>query len=267
MSPRRFEGRGVAVTGAAQGIGRAIALGFLAEGARVAAIDRNAAGLESLRGEAGERLEPIVCDLGAPGAAAAAVAESIGRLGRLHVLVNNAAVMPDGSIMQAAESDWDTAFAVNARAVFFASQAAAGHFAEHGGGVLVNIASANAIRSESPEAVYNASKAAVVSLTQSFAHELGHLGIRAVGVAPGETLTAEELAEMSAAERAVEREYVGRIPLRRLGRPPDQAAAVLFLASDEAAFISGQTLVVDGGEMSGDWFDRGSAPPIPDDVL
>jgi 3-oxoacyl-[acyl-carrier protein] reductase len=263
----RFEGRGVAVTGAAQGIGRAIALAFLAEGARVAAIDLNAAGLESLRGEGGEGIEPIVADLGEPGAAAAAVAESIVRLGRLHVLVNNAAVMPDGPIMEVDETGWDRAFAVNARAVFFASQAAARHFAEHGGGVLVNIASANAIRSESPEAVYNASKAAVVSLTQSFAHELGHLGIRAVGVAPGETLTAEELAEMSAEERAVEREYVGRIPLRRLGRPPDQAAAVLFLASDEAAFISGQTLVVDGGEMSGDWFDRSSAPPIPDDVF
>jgi NAD(P)-dependent dehydrogenase (short-subunit alcohol dehydrogenase family) len=267
VSAARFEGRGVAVTGAAQGIGRAIALAFVAEGARVAAIDRNAEGLASLLAEGGERVETITADLGLSGAAAGAVTESIRRLGRLHVLVNNAAVMPDGPIMDADEGAWDMAFAVNARAVFFASQAAAGHFAEHGGGVLVNIASANAIRSESPEAVYNASKAAVVSLTQSFAHELGHLGIRAVGVAPGETLTAEELAGMSADDRALEREYVGRIPLRRLGRPPDQAAAVLFLASDEASFISGQTLVVDGGEMSGDWFDRGSAPPIPDDLL
>ena len=103
-------------------------------------------------------------------------------------------------------------------------------------------------------------------MTQSFAHELGHLGVRVVGVAPGETLTAEELAKMSPEDRAVEREYIGRIPLRRLGRPPDQAAAVLFLASDEASFISGQTLVVDGGEMAGDWFDRSEAPPIPPDV-
>jgi NAD(P)-dependent dehydrogenase (short-subunit alcohol dehydrogenase family) len=257
VSVHRFEDRGVIVTGAAQGIGRAIALAFLGEGARVAAVDRDAAGLEHLDAER------IVTDLAAPGAAAEAVAEAERRLGRIHVLVNNAAVMPDGPIFDVDEATWDHAVAVNARAVFFASQRASRHFAEHGGGVIVNIASANAIRSESPEAVYNASKAAVVSMTQSFAHELGHLGIRVVGVAPGETLTPEELAKMSPEDRVVEREYIGRIPLRRLGRPPDQAAAVLFLASDEASFISGQTLVVDGGEMAGDWFDRASAPPIP----
>ena len=260
MTVRRFEGRGVIVTGAAQGIGRAIAEAFLAEGARVAAVDRDSEGLARLDAEA------IVTDLGEPGAAADAVADAERRLGRIHVLVNNAAVMPDGPIMDVREDTWDRAFAVNSRAVFFASQRAAEDFAELGGGVIVNIGSATAIRSVSAEAVYNASKAAVVSMTQSFAHELGHLGVRVVGVAPGETLTAEELAKMSAEDRAVEREYIGRIPLRRLGRPPDQAAAVLFLASAEASFISGQTLVVDGGEMAGDWFDRSEAPPIPPDV-
>ena len=183
------------------------------------------------------------------------------RLGRIHVLVNNAAVMPDGPIFDIGEDTWDRAFAVNSRAVFFASQRAALHFAEHGGGVIVNIASANAIRSESPEAVYNASKAAVVSMTQSFAHELGHLGVRVVGVAPGETLTrgagrwrprtVQSSASTSAGSRCGG------------SAGPPQAAAVLFLASDDASFISGQTLVVDGGELSGSWWNDDDEPPRP----
>lgn len=256
----RFAGRGVVVTGAARGIGRAIVDAFLAEGARVVAVDI----LPSVSDVPG--VEPLVVDLSEPGAAAAAVARAAEVLGRIDVVVNNAAVMPDGPILDVTEEEWDRTFAVNVRAVFFASQAAGRHMAEHGGGAIVNVSSANPVRSESPEAPYNASKAAVIAITRSFAHELGHLGVRANCVAPGETLTPEEAAEMSAADRAAEREYVRRIPLRRLGRPAEQAAAVLFLASDEAAFVSGETLVVDGGELSGDWFDRSAAPPLPDRI-
>jgi NAD(P)-dependent dehydrogenase (short-subunit alcohol dehydrogenase family) len=142
-------------------------------------------------------------------------------------------------------------------------QEACRHFVEAGGGAVVNIASANAIRNESPEAAYNASKAALVSLTRAFAHELGHLGIRVNAVCPGETVTAEEEAEMTADDRRVLREYLGRIPMRRPGRSEEQAAAVLFLASDDASFITGEALLVDGGELSGDWYDTRDAPPLP----
>jgi NAD(P)-dependent dehydrogenase (short-subunit alcohol dehydrogenase family) len=256
----RFAGRGVVVTGAARGIGRAIVSAFLDEGAAVVAVDV----LPSVAGVTGA--EPLVADLAQPGAAAGMVARAAEVLGRIDVLVNNAAVMPDGPILDVTEEDWERTFAVNVRAVFFASQAAARHMAERGGGAIVNLSSANAVRSESPEAPYNASKAAVIALTRSFAHELGHLGVRANCVAPGETLTAEEAAGMSPADRAAEREYVRRIPLRRLGRPAEQAAAVLFLASDEASFVTGETLVVDGGELAGDWFDRSDAPPLPDRI-
>jgi NAD(P)-dependent dehydrogenase (short-subunit alcohol dehydrogenase family) len=147
-------------------------------------------------------------------------------------------------------------------------QAVAPHMIEHGGGAIVNVVSANAFKNESPEAVYNASKAALVALTTAAAHELGHLGIRANCVAPGETLTPEGEAEMAADPEAarIEREYLRRIPLRRLGRVSEQAAAVLFLASDDASFVSAQTLIVDGGERGGgDWYDLADAPPVPED--
>jgi NAD(P)-dependent dehydrogenase (short-subunit alcohol dehydrogenase family) len=256
----RFAGRGVVVTGAARGIGRAIVTAFLAEEARVVAVDVLPA-VADLEG-----VEPLVVDLSQPGAAAGMVADAARLLGRVDVLVNNAAVMPDGPLLDVTEADWDRTFAVNVRAVFFACQAAARHMVEQGGGAIVNLSSANAVRSESPEAPYNASKAAVIAITRSVAHELGHHGVRANCVAPGETLTPEEAAEMTAADRAAEREYVRRIPLRRLGRAAEQAAAVLFLASDDASFVSGETLVVDGGELAGDWYDRSEAPPLPDHI-
>ena len=135
-----------------------------------------------------------------------------------------------------------------------------------GGGAIVSIASANAFHGESPEAPYNASKAAVVALARSFAHELGHLGLRVNCVAPGETLTPEALASFDTDDLAREREYVRRIPMRRPGRVDEQAAAVLFLASDEASFVNGQTLIVDGGELSGRWFDDDDGPPLPDRI-
>jgi NAD(P)-dependent dehydrogenase (short-subunit alcohol dehydrogenase family) len=257
---RRFDGRGVVVTGAARGIGRAIVAAFQAEGARVVAVDVLPAVAEV------PGVEALVVDLSRPGAAGAMVAEAAGLLGRIDVLVNNAAVMPDGPLLDVTEAEWDRTFAVNVRAVFFASQAAARHMVERGGGAIVNLSSANAVRSESPEAPYNASKAAVIAITRSLAHELGHHGVRANCVAPGETLTPEEAAEMSPGDRAAEREYVRRIPLRRVGRAAEQAAAVLFLASDDASFISGETLVVDGGELAGDWYDRSQAPPLPDHI-
>jgi NAD(P)-dependent dehydrogenase (short-subunit alcohol dehydrogenase family) len=256
----RFAGRGVVVTGAARGIGRAIVAAFLAEGARVVAVDVNPS-VRELPGSS-----PLVVDLAAAGAARGMIVEAAGVLGRVDVLVNNAAVMPDGPLLDVTESDWDHTFAVNVRGLFFASQEAARHMIAHGGGSIVNLSSANAVRSESPEAPYNASKAAIIAITRSIAHELGHHGIRANCVAPGETLTPEEAAEMSEHDRAAEREYVRRIPLRRLGRVEDQAAAVLFLASDDASFISGETLVVDGGELAGDWYDRSDAPPLPDRI-
>ena len=264
----RFTDRNVIVTGAAQGIGRGIAEAFLAEGARVFAADVRADGLRKLRAAATEpgRLDVHVADLSDFEAAAATVREAIAVYGDLHVLVNCAGIMPDGPFLEVTKEMFDLVFAVNTRAPLATMQVAAAHMADRGGGAIVNIASANAFKNESPESVYNASKAALVALTKAAAHELGHRGVRVNCVAPGQTLTPEERALMAgdADEARMQREYLRRIPLRRAGTPRDQAAAVLFLASDDAGWVTGQTLIVDGGEIGGgDWYNPDDAPPLP----
>lgn len=265
----RFEDRNVVVTGAAQGIGRAIVEAFVREGGRVVAADRRSDGLEQTRAAAPDRIETFTVDLADFDAAQELIRFAIGRLRRIHVLVNCAAVMPDGPVLEVSREEFDHTFAVNTRAPLATMQIAAAHMAERGGGSIVNVASANAFKNESPEAPYNASKAALVALTNAVAHELGHLGVRANCIAPGETLTPETAAELERDERGrhVHREYLRRIPLRRVGTPEEQAAAVLFLASDEASFVSAQTLIVDGGELGGgDWYDAVDAPPLPEET-
>jgi NAD(P)-dependent dehydrogenase (short-subunit alcohol dehydrogenase family) len=266
----RFADRNVIVTGAAQGIGRGIVEAFLAEGANVFAADIRADGLIGMRAAQAEpeRVRTHAVDLSDFDAAKAMARAAIEHLGRIHVLVNCAGVMPGGPLIDVTRETFDLTFAVNARAPMATMQVVAAHMAEHGGGAIVNIASANAFKNESPEAPYNASKAALVTLTKAAAHEWGHLNIRANCVAPGQTLTPEDEIEIASDpdEARLQREYLRRIPLRRAGAPHDQAAAVLFLASDAAAWISGQTLIVDGGELGGgDWYDPADAPPIPDD--
>jgi NAD(P)-dependent dehydrogenase (short-subunit alcohol dehydrogenase family) len=262
----RFEGKNVIVTGGARGIGRAIVEAFVDEGARVFAADIRAEGLDRVRASAPDRVHTHVVDLADFEAVKAMVREAIARLGRIHVLVNCAGSMPDGPFLETTQERFDHTFAVNARAPMATMQVAAAHMIEHGGGAIVNVASANAFKNESPESVYNASKAALVALTKSAAHELGHLGIRANCVAPGQTVTPETEAEMRTdpRERRIQHEYLRKIPLRRAGSAKEQAAAVLFLASDEASFVSAETLVVDGGEIGGgDWYDRSIEPPVP----
>jgi NAD(P)-dependent dehydrogenase (short-subunit alcohol dehydrogenase family) len=263
----RFAGRNVIVTGAARGIGRATVEAFLAEGATVLAADVDAARLEQTAAEIGAaRLHTRAGDISDASDAVAMVEAAIARFGRLHVLVNNAGVMPDGGILEVDQELFERTFATNVQGPFFATQAAASHMCANGGGAIVSIASANVFLGESPEAPYNASKAAVVALARSFAHELGHLGLRVNCVAPGETVTPEAVGELRGADLAREREYVRRIPMRRPGRAAEQAAAVLFLASDDASFVNGQTLIVDGGELSGRWWNDDDGPPVPEHI-
>jgi NAD(P)-dependent dehydrogenase (short-subunit alcohol dehydrogenase family) len=262
----RFVDRNVIVTGSAQGIGRGIVRAFLDEGARVLAADVRADGLDGTVALAPDRVVPHVVDLADFAAARGVVTTAIETFGEVHALVNCAGVMPAGPLLDVTPETFDHTFAVNARAPLATMQAIAPHLAERGGGPIVNIASANAFKNESPEAPYNASKAALVALTKAAAHEWGHLGIRANCVAPGQTNTPEDEEEMRSDpdEARLQREYLRRIPLRRAGAPRDQAMAVLFLASDDAAWISGQTLIVDGGELGGgDWYDSADEPPVP----
>jgi NAD(P)-dependent dehydrogenase (short-subunit alcohol dehydrogenase family) len=265
----RFDGRRVLVTGASRGIGRGIVDAFLAEGAMVFATDVLEAELGAVAGAhpVAERLRSGAADLADPDAAAGVVPAAIEALGGLDVLVNNAGIQPDGPVLDVRTADIDLIFAVNVRAPLLLMQAACRHWIERGWpGAIVNITSANASQNESPESVYNASKAALAALTNAVAHEMGHHGIRANCVAPGETITPEAEAELASDpdEREQVRRYLAKIPLRRAGVPRDQAMAVLFLASDDAAFITAQTLIVDGGEVGGgSWFDETDAPPLP----
>ena len=265
----RFDGRRVIVTGASRGIGRGIVEAFLDEGASVLATDVLAEELEQLgSGHAhADRIATHAADLSGVDAARGVVTTAIEVLGGVDVLVNNAGLQPDGPALDVDPKEFDSTFAVNVRAPMLTMQEACRHWIDCSSpGAIVNIASANAFQNESAESIYNASKAALVALTKAFAHEMGHHGIRANCVAPGETITPEAEAAMSddPAERELVRRYLGRIPLRHAGTPRDQAMAVLFLASDDAAFISAQTLIVDGGELGGgSWYDEADAPPLP----
>lgn len=264
---RRFEGANVLVTGASGGIGRAIAIAFAGEGARVLATGRNAERLGETRELTGalDRVGTAVHDVGEPEQARAMVADAIERFGRLHVLVNNAGIAYSDPVLDLPEDHWFETFAVNLHGAFFASQAAARHMVEQGGGAIVNIASTDAFSVESPQAHYNASKAALVMMTRSFAHELGHLGVRANCVAPGQTITPMVDADM--VRPAFVREYLKRVPMHRAADPMEQARVVLFLASADASYVNGETILVDGGQLTGTWYDPADEPPVLEEEM
>lgn len=262
----RFEGKNVVVTGGSSGIGRAIVHEFVREGATVVSVGRRADALTETRetSVAPDRVVDGVYDVGVPEQARALVLDAIERFGRVHVLVNNAGIAHYDHVLEMPDEHWFETFDVNLHGPFFASREAARHMVEHGGGSIVNIASTDAFQVESPQTHYNASKAALVMMTKSIAHELGHRGIRANCIAPGETLTPMLGEDMSDPEFV--REYLRRVPLRRAADPREQARVVLFLASDDASYINGETIVVDGGQLTGTWYDPAMDPPVPMDA-
>lgn len=237
----------VLITGGAGGIGLATARRFLEEGSRVVILDRNAEACAHAR-EALPRLTgALLADVSDDRAVEAAFGELDALLGGLDVLINNAGISLRHPFLEITPEAWRTVINVNLNGVFYVAQAAARRMLAGAGGVILNMGSTNGLTGYHYYADYNASKAGVIELTRSMALELGPK-IRVNAVCPGFILTPMQQAEYTPEMR---RAFEDKVPLRRLGAPEDVAALFAFLASDDAAFISGQTFVIDGGEIAG----------------
>jgi meso-butanediol dehydrogenase/(S,S)-butanediol dehydrogenase/diacetyl reductase len=244
---RGLQGKRVLITGGAGGIGAATAARFLEEGARVIVLDRDAAANARLARELPGLAGTVAADVADPAAVAAAFAEVDQLLGGLDVLINNAGISIRHRFLDITPEEWRQVLAVNLEGVFHVAQQAAKKMLLGTGGVILNMGSTNGLVGYHYYADYNASKAGVIELTRSMALELAPT-IRVNAVCPGFILTPMQEAEYTAEMQAG---FASRVPLHRLGRPADVAALFAFLASDDAAFITGQCFVIDGGEVAG----------------
>jgi len=244
---RGLSGKRAVVTGGASGIGAATVARFLAEGARVMVIDRDEAGCHAIEARHPSLDGAVVADVSDHDAVVLAFEAVDQRMGGLDVLVNNAGISIRHPFLEITPDEWRTVMRVNLGGVFYVAQQAARRMKAAGGGVILNMGSTNGLTGYPFYADYNASKAGVIELTRSMALELAP-AVRVNAVCPGYIMTpmqeAEYTPEMIAAVNA-------KIPLGRHGRPEEVAALFAFLASDEAPFISGQTIVIDGAEIAG----------------
>jgi 3-oxoacyl-[acyl-carrier protein] reductase len=234
------------VTGAARGLGRAIAQTLAAAGAKVACIDVNADWLTetvaAIRA-AGGSAEPLACDVTDAGRVGQVVDEVIERFGALHILVNNAGITRDNVIVRMKDEQWDAVININLKGTFLFTRAAARPMMKQRGGRIINVASVSGLMGNPGQVNYSASKAGVIGLTRTVARELASRNITVNAVAPG--FIATDMT--SALGEEVLKKVREEIPLGRLGEPQDVADAVLFLASPAASFITGHVLTIDGG--------------------
>lgn len=248
--PLTLDGKVAIVTGASRGIGASIARTFASAGARVVLVSRKSDGLqavaEAIEADGGDAL-PLACHTGQPEAIEAMVKESVARLGMVDILVNNAATNPYfGPFIDAEWAAWDKTFDVNVKGYYATSRAVARHLIERGApGSIINVSSILGTMAGQFQGIYAMTKAAVISMTQSFALELGPHNIRVNGIAPGfiETKFASALMDND----AILQSLLARTPAQRVGQPEDVAGLALYLASDLSAFATGHTHFVDGG--------------------
>lgn len=237
------------VTGAASGIGKSTTLRLLDRGRPVIALDRSESGLAELARQSPDKLlTPITCDLAHTSELAFLAGKLLEQHGPITALANVAGAWPGGPLTQMSDDTWNLNFAVNVTASFVLIRALAPAMAKAGGGAIVNISSRNAFRSSVGNAAYDASKAALVALTRTAAGELARDNIRVNAICPGVIATPGDAATIE--DQLFKAAYTKLIPLDRYGRPEEIASVITFLLSDDASFITGQALIVDGGQMA-----------------
>ncbi len=245
----RLRGKSAVVTGAAKGIGRATAELFAREGARLVVTDIDEPGLEELAerlARDGAEVEAVVGDVSSPEDARRMVRAAVERYGRVDVLVANAGVIPLNNIVDATPEDWDHVMSVDGRGMFLTCKYAIEEMLETGGGSIVCLSSISGLAGQKDQSTYGPAKFVASGITMHLAVEWADRGIRVNAVAPG-TIATEAVAELPERYIAPMREAH---PIGRLGDPAEVANAILFLASDEASFVTGAILPVDGGYLA-----------------
>jgi 3-oxoacyl-[acyl-carrier protein] reductase len=242
----RLKDKVALITGGARGIGRATAELFLKEGARVVVVDVDADEVSQVAAELGESAMGLAMDVTSQESVKAGVEAILARFGQIDILVNNAGIIRDASLAKMQEADFDAVVSVNLKGVYNVGQTVAQHMVARGEGVILNASSVVALYGNFGQTNYVATKAAVIGMTKTWARELGRKGVRVNAVAPGfiRTRMTEGIPDK------VMEQLAAKVPMGRMGEPVEIAKAYLFLASDDASYVNGHVLSVDGGVVT-----------------